>query len=81
MTTKIAPEAEMPRGVNRWMSPQEVCDELRIPKQTFYQWRARHVAPPAYRFGKLLRIERAEFERWLACHAEGFEAARNDRGL
>lgn len=74
MTTNVAPKDGMPRGVNRWMSPQEVCDELRIPKQTFYQWRARHVAPPAYRFGKLLRIDRAEFEEWLTNHAEHFSS-------
>lgn len=72
MTVDRAPESTTPRVTGRWLSPQEVCDELRIPKQTFYQWRARHVAPPAYRFGKLLRIDRAEFEEWLANHAEGF---------
>ncbi|WP_442778688.1 helix-turn-helix domain-containing protein [Arthrobacter sp. AQ5-05] len=73
MTVDGTPESASMRSVSRWLSPQEVCDELRIPKQTFYQWRARHVAPPAYRFGKLLRIDRAEFEAWLADHAEGFK--------
>lgn len=72
MTIDRAPESTTSRDVHRWLSPQEVCDELRIPKQTFYQWRARHVAPPAYRFGKLLRIDRAEFEEWLRNHAESF---------
>lgn len=72
MTVDRAPESTTSQDVHRWLSPQEVCDELRIPKQTFYQWRARHVAPPAYRFGKLLRIDRAEFEEWLTIHAEAF---------
>lgn len=72
MTAARTPESTTSLAAHRWLSPQEVCDELRIPKQTFYQWRARHVAPPAYRFGKLLRIDRAEFEQWLADHAEGF---------
>lgn len=72
MTIDRAPESTTSRDTHRWLSPQEVCDELRIPKQTFYQWRARHVAPPAYRFSKLLRIDRAEFEGWLRDHAESF---------
>lgn len=72
MTIERAPESPTSRDAHRWLSPQEVCDELRIPKQTFYQWRARHVAPPAYRFGKLLRIDRNEFDEWLSDHAESF---------
>jgi len=77
MTVDHASESTAASDTNRWLSPQEVCDELRIPKQTFYQWRARHVAPPAYRFGKLLRIDRAEFEEWLSNHAEGFATERD----
>ncbi|PYI39513.1 excisionase [Arthrobacter psychrolactophilus] len=72
MTIDRTPEYTPSREAHRWLSPQEVCDELRIPKQTFYQWRARHVAPPAYRFGKLLRIDRTEFDEWLSNHAEHF---------
>lgn len=79
MTVDRAPESTTSRDAHRWLSPQEVCDELRIPKQTFYQWRARHVAPPAYRFGKLLRIDRAEFEKWLADHAESLNANRESQ--
>lgn len=74
MSGDRALESTTSHRASRWLSPQEVCDELRIPKQTFYQWRARHVAPPAYRFGKLLRIDRAEFEEWLAIHAENFDS-------
>lgn len=74
MSGDRAPESTTSRDTGRWLSPQEVCDELRIPKQTFYQWRARHVAPPAYRFGKLLRIDRDEFDEWLAIHAEHFSS-------
>ncbi|MFQ4150322.1 helix-turn-helix domain-containing protein [Arthrobacter sp. LAPM80] len=77
MTVDPTPESTTSHDISRWLSPQEVCDELRIPKQTFYQWRARHVAPPAYRFGKLLRIDRAEFEEWLSNHAERFGKAQS----
>lgn len=80
MTVDRVSESTSSRDIHRWLSPQEVCDELRIPKQTFYQWRARHVAPPAYRFGKLLRIDRTEFEGWLRVHAEGFTEARSLNG-
>lgn len=80
MSIDRAPESTTSHDARRWLSPQEVCDELRIPKQTFYQWRARHVAPPVYRFGKLLRIDRTEFEEWLRDHAEGFREAQSLNG-
>lgn len=80
MSIDRAPESTTSHDAHRWLSPQEVCDELRIPKQTFYQWRARHVAPPAYSFGKLLRIDRTEFEEWLSDHAEGFREAQSLNG-
>ncbi|MBG0738444.1 helix-turn-helix domain-containing protein [Paeniglutamicibacter antarcticus] len=49
-------------------------------RQTFYQWRAKHIGPPAYRFGKLLRIDRDEFNEWAASHAEGNRLASDFRG-
>lgn len=69
-----------PHDAGRWMSPQDVCNQLQIPRQTFYQWWAKHIGPPAYRFGKLLRIDRDEFNEWAASHAEGNRLASDFRG-
>ena len=53
-----------------WLTPKEICAQLQIPEQTFYQWRAKHVGPRAYRIGRHLRINRSDFAAWLALHAE-----------
>ncbi|MBT2515462.1 AlpA family transcriptional regulator [Arthrobacter sp. ISL-30] len=34
-----------------WLTPKEICAQLRIPEQTFYQWRVKHLGPRAYRIG------------------------------
>ncbi|MDQ0278761.1 excisionase family DNA binding protein [Arthrobacter silviterrae] len=53
-----------------WMSPTEICKELDIPLQTFYQWRAKGIGPHAYRIGRHLRISRADFEDWLSLRSD-----------
>ncbi|MCU6480608.1 helix-turn-helix domain-containing protein [Arthrobacter sp. A2-55] len=52
--------------VDEWMTPKEVCRELQIPEQTFYQWRVKHAGPRAHRIGRHLRISRTDFNAWLA---------------
>jgi excisionase family DNA binding protein len=54
----------------KWLSPQDVCNLLQIPRQTFYQWRAKHLGPPASKFGKLIRVNREDFNAWMAGHVE-----------
>lgn len=54
----------------QWLTPKEICAQLQIPEQTFYQWRAKNVGPPAYRIGRHLRIGRTDFAAWLSLHAE-----------
>ena len=49
-----------------WMSPKEICHELQIPEQTFYQWRVKGIGPHAYRIGRHLRITRSDLDAWLA---------------
>lgn len=66
MATDIENERLAGTPGERWMTPRDICDELQIPEQTFYQWRARHLAPRAYRIGRHLRIRRADFNAWLA---------------
>lgn len=53
-----------------WLTPKDICAQLQIPEQTFYQWRAKRVGPPAYRIGRHLRISHSDFIAWLALHAE-----------
>ncbi|WP_425861848.1 helix-turn-helix domain-containing protein [Arthrobacter sp. TWP1-1] len=48
------------------MTPKEICRELQIPEQTFYQWRVKHAGPRAHRIGRHLRISRTDFNAWLA---------------
>lgn len=55
---------------DQWLSPKEICTQLQIPEQTFYQWRVKHQGPPAYRIGSHLRIRKTDFDRWLACRAD-----------
>ena len=56
--------------VTVWLSPIEICRELQIPVQTFYQWRARGIGPHAYKIGRHLRVSQADFEAWMTIHAD-----------
>jgi excisionase family DNA binding protein len=53
-----------------WLTPTEICSELQIPLQTFYQWRSRGVGPHAYRIGKHLRVSQTDFEAWLSLRSD-----------
>lgn len=70
MTTYTDQESGFDATTTRWMSPTEICQELQIPLQTFYQWRVKGVGPRAYRFGRHLRIDRRDFDEWLQSHVE-----------
>jgi len=61
------PESQIPLSAihQEWLTPREVCEELRIPPATFYQWRFKHVAPIVHRIGRHLRIIRADLDAWL----------------
>ncbi|GAA5200767.1 hypothetical protein GCM10023346_43620 [Arthrobacter gyeryongensis] len=65
------PNRNQPVEVDQqWLTPKEICAQLQIPEQTFYQWRAKHVGPHAYRIGRHLRIRQSDFVAWLSLHAE-----------
>ncbi|PYI39516.1 excisionase [Arthrobacter psychrolactophilus] len=64
------PKITSPETVLEWLTPSEICHELQIPLQTFYQWRSRGVGPHAYRIGKHLRVSRADFESWLELRSD-----------
>ncbi|MCU6479781.1 MULTISPECIES: helix-turn-helix domain-containing protein [unclassified Arthrobacter] len=70
MTIYTDPENRIDSETNRWLSPTDICHELQIPLQTFYQWRVKGIGPRAYRFGRHLRIDRRDFDEWLQSHVE-----------
>ncbi|MGW7065991.1 helix-turn-helix transcriptional regulator [Streptomyces sp. NPDC054855] len=44
----------------------EVCEELRISRSTFYDWRAKRRAPRCIKLPNGdLRIRRSDFDLWL----------------
>ena len=49
----------------------EFCAEMNIARSTFYDWRAKRLAPRCIKLPNgELRIRRTEFERWLDAHEE-----------
>jgi excisionase family DNA binding protein len=44
----------------------ELCEWLKISKNTIYKQRSEGTGPPAYRIGKHLRFVRSEVLEWLA---------------
>ncbi|MGH8931196.1 MAG: helix-turn-helix transcriptional regulator [Egibacteraceae bacterium] len=68
--TAIAPSA--PRGAQRrsWLSIEDFCEELGVPKSTAYKWSCAGTASGKFpRCRKLpngsIRIRRDWFEEWL----------------
>ena len=40
---------------DRWMTPEEVAERLRVPRATLYAWRYKNIGPAAVRLGRHLR--------------------------
>jgi predicted DNA-binding transcriptional regulator AlpA len=54
-----------------YLTVAEFCTEMEIARSTFYDWRAKHIAPKCIKLPNgELRIRRSEFERWLDEHEE-----------
>ncbi|REE99004.1 helix-turn-helix transcriptional regulator [Thermomonospora umbrina] len=48
------------------LSLKDVCEVLAISPSTFYDWRAKNVAPDCFKLPNgQLRFSKAEFLRWL----------------
>jgi excisionase family DNA binding protein len=50
---------------------EEVSAFLRVPVPTLYQWRHRHLGPPAYKVGRHLRYDPGEVRAWLSGQEHG----------
>lgn len=49
------------------MTIDEVIEELRVPRATFYRWRQLGKGPKSYKLPNgAVRIRRTEFEHWLS---------------
>lgn len=70
MTTMPERSGGTDAAEQQWLTPKEICAQLQIPEQTFYQWRVKHAGPKAHRIGKHLRINRQDFEAWLSARLE-----------
>jgi len=70
MSRNSEPMSAVSEPEDRWLTPKEICSQLHIPEQTFYQWRVKHMGPRAYRIGRHLRINRVDFDIWLASRLE-----------
>jgi predicted DNA-binding transcriptional regulator AlpA len=59
--------ASAPRRPRSRLTIAEVCDDLGISRSTSYDWRAKRRAPRCIKLPNGdIRINRAEYERWLA---------------
>ncbi|MEV5241928.1 helix-turn-helix domain-containing protein [Streptomyces cinnamoneus] len=53
------------------LTVDEVCDELRIARSTFYDWRQKGRAPRSIRLPNgSLRIRRNDLDNWLTDHED-----------
>ncbi|HEX5494920.1 MAG TPA: helix-turn-helix domain-containing protein [Mycobacteriales bacterium] len=60
----------------RFLTLREVLDELDIGRSTFNRWMQLGEAPKHVRLpGGQLRFPREDFDRWIAEHTQGTEAA------
>lgn len=66
----------MAKRSGNWMTLAEFCEELSIGRSTFYEWRAKDMAPRCFKLPNGgLRIQRADFEDWVSKLQEDKDAA------
>lgn len=55
----------------QYLTVADICDELHIPRSTFYDWRAKKNAPPCIKLPNgEIRVRRADFDTWLESWTE-----------
>lgn len=67
MPTKEAVRTAVQRATcdHRWVTVEDLAEELRIPKSTIYGWKSRGIGPAWTRVGKHLRARRVSVDAWL----------------
>ena len=48
----------------KWLTPEDVADELRVGRMTVYRMLETGIVP-AYRFGRLLRVRPEDLEAYI----------------
>lgn len=55
----------------RYLTVADICNELDVPRSTFYDWRAKKTAPPCIKLPNgEIRVRRSDFDAWLGRRAE-----------
>ena len=63
--------ATVARTVVEQLTVDQLCEELKVARSTFYQWRQVGKAPRCIRLPNgAIRIRRDELDRWLAALAD-----------
>lgn len=66
-----ATRTKQDRDGRQHMTVSDICDELSIPRSTFYEWRTKKIAPPCIKLPNgEIRIRRDDLERWLEARQE-----------
>lgn len=65
MTARAAKQHQ-PDPAEETLTVQQVCDELDVPRSTFYQWHQTHKGPRCIRLPNgTLRVQRTDLSDWL----------------
>lgn len=68
MTTKtpaLDPRATLRDGLpDHYLTPDDIAELFKVPKETVYQWRKKRTGPPGFRVGKHVRYDPAAVRAW-----------------
>lgn len=54
-----------------YLTVADICDELGVPRSTFYDWRAKKTAPPCIKLPNgEIRVRRSDLDAWIEAQAE-----------
>ncbi|MEV7403322.1 helix-turn-helix domain-containing protein [Streptomyces sp. NPDC091267] len=51
---------------DRYLTPDDIAEIFRVPKETVYQWRKKRTGPPGFRIGKHIRYDPVVVHRYVA---------------
>ena len=71
-----SPQSPSPTPLPEWLTIEDVCQLLRVPKWWVYQ-RTRTRRIPHYKLGKYLRFRLDEINAWVAIHRLSAEGSPN----
>ncbi|MFD3928045.1 helix-turn-helix transcriptional regulator [Streptomyces sp. NPDC058614] len=61
------PRATLRAGLpDRYLTPDDIAEIFKVPKETLYQWRKKHTGPPSFRIGKHVRYDPADVYAYVA---------------